>query len=137
MNQPRGRRNTYEYVVGKNHAVLVRCGVFALSLADVPKPITRILIQHRSRTTIPITARIIIRITRGTAITGERTTTATEASELVLRFLEQTHQLIFPQRRNCVAAVAASLVAQWNDNGAPARNALDLTLENPEFRRID
>ena len=53
------------------------------------------------------------------------------------RFLEQLHQLIFPQRGKCVAAVAARFVARRNHDRASLRDALDLALENAELGRID
>ena len=56
---------------------------------------------------------------------------------LFLGFLQQFHQLIFPQAGDGVAAVAARFVAHWNHDGATVRNAFDLAFENTELGRVD
>ena len=56
---------------------------------------------------------------------------------LLFRFLEQLHQLIFPQAGDGVAAVAARFVAEWNHDRAAVRHTLDLALEDAELGRID
>ena len=61
----------------------------------------------------------------------------TQALLAALRFAEQLHQLIFPQRCDRVAAVAARFVAHGNHNSATVRDALYLALEDTELRRID
>src|SRR5438874_857823 len=70
-----------------------------------------------------------------------RTTKNLQAETQTLRrplpFAEQLHQLIFPQRRDCVAAVTARFVGRWNHDRAPLGNALDLALEDAEFGRIN
>ena len=53
------------------------------------------------------------------------------------RFVEELHQLIFPERGKGVAAVAAGFVAHWHDDGAAVRDALDLALEDTELGRVD
>src|ERR1043166_4532030 len=47
-----------------------------------------------------------------------------------LGFVQKLHQLIFPQRRYRMAAVAAGFVAQGNHDGAPVRDAFNLALED-------
>ena len=41
----------------------------------------------------------------------------------MLDFLEQIREIILPQGRESVAAVAACFIAEWNDNGATVRDA--------------
>ena len=52
----------------------------------------------------------------------------TQSLRRPLRFGEQLHQLFFPQRRDCVAAVTARFVGRWNHDRSPFGNALDLAL---------
>src|SRR5436305_13925871 len=56
---------------------------------------------------------------------------------LLLCFLEQAHQLIFPESRNCVTAVTAGFVAQRNQHCAALWHALDFVLQYPELRGVD
>src|SRR5437763_15553726 len=57
--------------------------------------------------------------------------------KLFFRFFQQDRQLIFPKRRNGVAAMTARFVAQRNYDRASARHAFDLALKNSELGRID
>src|SRR3954469_17185580 len=56
---------------------------------------------------------------------------------IAFSFLEQLQQAIFPQRSECVTAMATRLVARLNHDRTPVGNALDLALENPQLRRIN
>src|SRR6059058_1798345 len=55
----------------------------------------------------------------------------------LLCFLEQPHQLIFPESRNGVTAVTAGFVAQRNQHRAALWHALDFALQDPELRGVD
>ena len=61
----------------------------------------------------------------------------TQALLAALRFAEQLDQLIFPQRRNRVAAVAARFVTHGNHNRAAVWDALYFGLQDSEFWWID
>src|SRR5258708_6797867 len=56
---------------------------------------------------------------------------------LLFRFLEQLHQLIFPQRRDRVATVATCFVAHRNHDRTPLRDALYLLFKNGELGWIN
>src|SRR5437016_10074057 len=61
----------------------------------------------------------------------------TVRQRLFRRVLEQDRQLISPERRDGVAAVAARFVAEWNDQRATVRNALDFAFKNSKLGWID
>src|SRR5438046_10041674 len=56
---------------------------------------------------------------------------------LLLCFLEQAHQLIFPESRNGVTVGTAGFVAQRNQHCAALWPALDFALQDPELRGVD
>src|SRR5438874_11901685 len=56
---------------------------------------------------------------------------------LLLCFLEQAHQLIFPESRKGVTAVTAGFVAQRNQHCAALWHALDFALQDSELRGVD
>src|SRR5439155_4526337 len=56
---------------------------------------------------------------------------------LFRRVLEQDRQLISPERRDGVAAVATRFVAEWKDHRTTVRNALNFPFENSKLWWID
>src|SRR5918999_6335559 len=51
--------------------------------------------------------------------------------------LKQIHQVRFPHSSQCVRSVPGSLVGQWQHDRPAVSNALDVTLQDLQFRRID
>src|SRR6266480_592619 len=62
---------------------------------------------------------------------------AAELARLLFRFRQQTAELIFPQRRDGVAAVTTGFLTQGNYQRATMWNAFDFAFENSELGWID
>ena len=53
------------------------------------------------------------------------------------RIPQQVGEVLFPDRRQRVRAVAPGLVAHGNDEGASAFDSFDFPFQNPQFRGIN
>src|SRR5437870_4650889 len=63
--------------------------------------------------------------------------TRTKQPTLPPSLLQQLFQIPLPDRRNRVCTVAASLIADGNHDEAAALDALDLALDDSQFRWVD
>src|SRR5207237_10138796 len=70
---------------------------------------------------------------RGSRQSNSPVRAAAELARLLFRFRQQTDELIFPQRRDGVAAVTTGFLTQGNYQRATMWNAFDFAFENSEL----
>src|SRR6266550_8886517 len=74
---------------------------------------------------------------RGSRQSNSPVRAAAELARLLFRFRQQTDELIFPQRRDGVAAVTTGFLTQGNYQRATMWNAFDFAFENSELGWVD